>query len=84
MGGMKGASGSVEYVPIWIRICDDSQFRGGYQPEEKVYQIKDGQVIGTYATIADASRKTDVRYQSIYRCIAAEQKLAGGYAWKKK
>ena len=43
---------------------------------------KEGDLIECHGSIADASRKTNIKYKTIHSCVNGVSKTAGGYEWE--
>jgi GIY-YIG catalytic domain len=68
---------------IWRFKEDDNIIRKNITGKEKksVLQIKDGDIINRFDSIADASRVTSIQRSSISYCCRGILKTAGGYNW---
>ena len=55
----------------------------GYAAHEAktIIQFKDGEVVGTYTSIAEAARQTGLDRRGIARVVNGQGKKAGGFNW---
>ena len=49
---------------------------------QEVVQLLNGQEVGRYPSLREASRKTGIPRSSIYSCIYGDNFTAGGYEWE--
>ena len=73
---IKGASGTIEYVPIHLRVCYDKQTVDailGRDHQDRqippVLQIAGGDVVGEFVTSVEAARETGVSLDGIRRVL---------------
>lgn len=64
-------------------IYKETAVKNGMKRAIPVAKIKNGQVVESYESAIDASRKTGVSQTCILRVVHGERKTAGGYGWKK-
>lgn len=66
------------------QLCVDGKYTN-IKHKFKVYQLKtNGEIIGEFDSIRDASRETGIAYSQIYNCLRGQTKVAAGFLWRKE
>lgn len=62
----------------------DNRYNCTYSSGKPVEQLKDGEVVAVYESLASAGEKTGIRWQHIQGVIYGKErrKSAGGYTWR--
>lgn len=47
----------------------------------KVVAVKNGRLMGVFASAMEVERKTGIRHENISKCCRGERKRAGGFQW---
>lgn len=82
-GTIKTANGCIwRYEETNFTNEDLEQIFHNEKKRTVVQYSLDGKYINTYASIADATRKTNIRSSSIGSCCRGEYHHAGGYKWE--
>lgn len=64
-------------------LCVDGKYTN-IKHKFKVYQLTtDGEIIGGFDSIRDASHETGIAYSQIYNCLRGQTRVAAGYLWRK-
>ena len=58
------------------------QYNIEYSKNKAVNQIKNGEVVGSYRSVKDASRLTGISRRNISNVLNGWSKTAGGYVWE--
>lgn len=78
--GAKTRHSKVDYTKLFYK---KNAVKNGMKRAIPVAKIKNGQLVESYESAKDASRKTGIPQSCILRVMHGERKTAGGYEWRR-